>query len=220
MRKTRNIRGIIYRIFNSGDSDRIIHLINTNGSKEAILVKNGRKQTSRKSQSLEIGNLASLKVVDGYAVPILSDIKLINENLYWKNDLEKITSIQFIFEVLNYFCIEESEDRALFKTINDFLELKSEDLIFLLSITLLQIMEISGNTPLTAQSSENDSDEIPERIQKTQAFIIRSDIKTALRVNLTELEKKKMLKLHVRWIEEIIERNLKSKPILYSILKI
>ncbi len=218
MRKTRNIKGIIYRIFNSRATDKIIHLINTKGSKEAMLAKGARKPTSRKSSAIEIGNLINAKIVDGYSLPILQDIKIDNEYKHWKDSIEGITSIQFIFEILGHFCYEESEENELFRDLQETLESNNKDYFFILSILLLKVLESTGHSPSVIQG-ESEA-EYDERLLKTQKFILKTNIYNALRVNLSLEEKKKMLKLHVEWVEQIIERELKSKPILYNILKI
>ncbi len=217
MRKTRNAKGIIYRIFNSGAYDKVLYLVNEKGEKESMLAKGARKPSSKKASSIEIGNYVETKIIDGYAVPILQDIKTLNEYKQWKKNIESITSLQFIFEIVNFFCYEETSENQLYISLKDTLDSESSDYIFLTGIFLLHILNVTGHTPLEVQE---ESDSNNSRITKTQMFIIKTNIQNALRVNLSLEEKKKMLKLHVEWVEEVVERNLKSKQILYSILKI
>jgi hypothetical protein len=60
---------------------------------------------------------------------------------------------------------------------------------------------------------------VEERIYKTQRYMEKHGIRDILRINLTREELIKMLKLHIRWIELVIEKELKSKKIIFSILK-
>ena len=219
MRKTRNIKGIIYQIFNSGASDKVFYIINLKGSKLVVLAKGARKQNSKKSPSIEIGNMVILKIIDGYNISILEDIKVINSFNIWKKNIFSITTLQFIFEVISYFCHEEQDEEDLYSLLLEVLNSSSEDFIFILSIFLLKILEVSGHTPLWAQLG-HDSNLYSDRIQKTQKFILQTSLSNSLRVKLSLGEKKKMLKLHVNFIENVIDKNLKSKLILFNILKI
>lgn len=244
MSKYSTKKGIIYRIYNSKEADKVINIIDENGERVSMLAKGVKKQKSKKSAAIEPGNLVSVKLVLGYAIPILSDIKVLNENLFWKKDYKSIVFLQFICEVIDKFVYENAENRNIYSVLVDVLNQTDEEnreLAF--AILLLHILSDSGNLPSLKQdvylhrtirpenmyssyesvgyvsdSAPSKKEKIDPRINKTQRFILQSPFSTALKINLSQVEIIKMLKLHVDWIEMVLERELKSKKILYNIL--
>ncbi|MCA9381376.1 DNA repair protein RecO [Candidatus Dojkabacteria bacterium] len=220
MRKTKNFEGILFRLYNSGAADKIAIIINKSGSKLVLLAKGAKKSTSKKSSYLEIGNYIKGSYLDGYAVPILNEVNIISEFSVWKKSVTGAVAIQFLCEVMDKFCIEEHDDKQLFLTFEETLKAFSEArLKMLLAIFCLKILDISGHTPETAQIELEETGNLSERLIKTQKFILKSPIELALKVNLTDQEQEKMLQLHVNLIEEILEYPLKSKSILFNIMK-
>lgn len=208
----------MYRIYNASHDDKIVNVITDEGSKHASLIKGARKPNSKKSSFLEMGNLLTIKSIEGYAIPIVTDLSVSNEHSHWKKDYKSSIALQFMCDVVDKFCFESMEEKKLFSVFRDALEsnLPSE-VIYICAIFAIKILEATGHEP---NFDEIDLEKVDDRIVKTQKFILRSDFKNSLRVNLSPDEKKKMLKLHVTWIENAIEKELKSRKVLYSMLDI
>src|SRR5690349_10124281 len=109
------IEGIIYRVYDSNAADKVITVLDTNGNKRALLAKGTKKQNSRKSHTIDLGNYVKVKIVEGYAVPVISEISLISENRNWKSELDKLVALQFMCEITDKFAIEENNDPRMFK---------------------------------------------------------------------------------------------------------
>ncbi|MCA9386579.1 DNA repair protein RecO [Candidatus Dojkabacteria bacterium] len=219
--KSKAFIGIIYRLYNSGATDKIVVAIDNKGSRLAMLAKGARKSSSKKSSYLEIGNYVKGSIIDGYAIPILNEVTVINEFSLWKKNVNGAIAIQFVCEIIDKFCIEDHEDLKLFNVFHDVLKRFDDNrLKMLLSIFCLKILDISGHTPESAQLDfANDSNE-NSRIIKTQKFILNSPVELSIKVNLQPSEQEKMLQLHMHLIEEILEYPLKSRKILFNIMKI
>jgi DNA repair protein RecO (recombination protein O) len=250
MNPTKNIQGIIYRIYNSGASDKIIYILDREGQKNTILAKGVKKQNSRKAHSIDLGNLIDGKVVEGYSLPILSEIKLIKEFSFWKNSYSKIVLLQFFCEVIDRFSFEGNSDKDIFEIFSEILESwkfaenDSGKELYLACIFILKILEITGhlpnleesiisNNPLKSHSiysipesigyvGEDDSgsfkDKVPDRIYKTQRFIVATSIRDSARVKLERDEQVKLFKIHLDWLEQVTG-NLKSREMVLQILR-
>lgn len=242
MNQLSNSTGIVYRIYDSNAYDKVVCILDTHGNRKALLAKGAKKQNSRKSHTIDLGNKVKVKTVEGYAVPIISEIKLINENQIWKKDLKNLIALQFICEIIDKFAIEENNDPRIYKVLEGVLELDEiNNLELLISIYLLQILLVSGLLPKLNEcvetgnelnsenaylktglvgytSLENNASKASPRLFKTQRFIEKSGLYSSLRLDLDRTESLKLLKLHIDWLETTIEKELKSKRMLLETL--
>lgn len=241
----KSIEGIIFRDYNSGVNDKVVLMITHNGSKFPFLVKGVRKQNSKKSHAIEMGNKIKLKYVLGYSLPIATDIKVIQNNQKWKKEVDKNILLQMICETLTHFSVEESDDPQLFKLFDEVLSTQpnSENFVLLSAVYLFKLLQISGSLPdlsvclssgvdLSSDSVYSNSFSIgyvaindPEnikmdsRVYKTQRFIEQTNIESSASVKLDTKESIDFLKQMFSWVEIVTERELKSKKVVLSILK-
>ncbi len=244
MKPISSIEGIIYRIFDSNAADKVICVLDTDGNRKSLLAKGAKKQKSRKSHSIDLGNHVKVKIVEGYNVPIISEIKLVSENNIWKSDLTCLIGLQTLCEIIDKFAIEENNDPRIYKIFEGVLGLEEiNNLELTLSIFILQILLVSGHLPKLNEcietgiaissetalykpgvvgytSLENNATKVDPRLFKTQRFIEKSGLYSSLRIGLNHEESLKLLKLHMDWLETTIEKELKSKRILFETLSI
>jgi len=245
MNQTRNIKGIIYKMYNSGSADKVINLIDEQGHKNVLLAKGVKKPTSRKAFSIDLGNYLQCKVVDGYALPLVTEVKLLDEFAHWKKDFKKMIVLQFFCEVIDKFCFEENTDAALFKILYNTLKIETDRSVYLADIFILKVLETTGHLPkinecvmtseeidptavyysteyvgyLSAKGNElvhGGGEKISDRIVKTQKYIIEHSITDGMKIKLADIEEHKMLKIELSWLEQTIETKLKSKEILLN----
>ena len=228
MNKFGKEEGIIYRIYNSNESDKVLLILNNAGEKKTLLCKNVRKSSSKTGQLIDLGNYISVRTISDYALPIVSEVFLKNAFLNWKREYKKLILLQTAFEILDKFLYEDDENIKIFNLLVDFLENSLyERPNYLLSVFLLQLLHHSGfglNKEVNLNGFElNDSKGIMlsttgSRILKSQKYIIISTFKDALKLRLGYGEEISMLKLHIGLIEDALNQELKSKQILLSIL--
>ncbi|MDQ7020527.1 MAG: DNA repair protein RecO C-terminal domain-containing protein [Candidatus Dojkabacteria bacterium] len=184
-----------------------------------------------------------MNITKGYAVPIIGEVKILNEFVQWKKDYNSLVFLQFVCEVLNFFIFEENKDPEVFTLVYDLLNVDVTNKAFSVSVFLLKLLQLSGNISNLDISIESERElnsdnayiipgrigysekseiinleKISSRIYKTQRFILNEKFTKLLLINLSQQEIVKMLKLHLDWIELVTERELKSKKILYQIL--
>ncbi len=245
MRTSKGIKGIIYRIYNSSASDKVLNMIDTRGRKVSILAKGVRKPNSKKSYSIDLGNFVQANIVEGYNVPILTEVKLINEFRNWKDTYQKIILLQYLCEIVDKFSFEDNPDYLLYQLFHDILIAKTDKVLFAAAGFSLEVLKVTGNLPQLEQSlstednitqegiyaipgqigyvSEKTNNElslttqpISINIYKTQKFILKQGTIKALRINLSPEEIEKMFKMHSEWIEIAIDNKLKSKEIYFK----
>lgn len=242
MTNTRNIKGIIYKINNSNSFDKVITLIDSNGSKVILLAKGIRKVNSKKAHSIELINYVKCSVIDNYNVAILSEISVIDEFNYLKHDYKSIILAQFLCEVLNYFTFENN-DLELYKLLLDLLKSNNANNILVLSSFLLKLLKLTGNLPelniyldneedvlngeaylldsnigYYSKLSDNGFNKVDPLIYKLQKFFLNNNFKSILKLKNDNELSKKILFLHIQWIENVIEKKLKSREILLNTL--
>ncbi len=239
---SKNIRGIIYKINNSNSFDKVITLIDNEGSRVSILAKGVRKPNSKKAFSIELLNYVRCLLLDNYNVPLLTEIALIDEFRYLKGDYKSIVISQFICEIINNFTFE-NHDNELFKLLLNLLKSLKANNILILSSFLLKLIKITGNLPdlsvyldteekivngeaYTIDTSigyysrkiDNGFNKLDVNIFKLQKYFLDNDFKSILKIKEDRELSKKILLLHIKWIENIIDKRLKSREILLNTL--
>jgi DNA repair protein RecO len=246
--KSSNKKGIIYRIYSSGQSDKIINVIDQDGSKNTLLAKGAKKSTSRKSHSIELCNSVELKTIEGYQLPLITEIKVINEFIDWKRDNAGMLLIQLFCEVIDKLCYENNHDKNLHTIFSQALNNYSTNNLLIANAFLLKaiwhtgsINSITANAltgePLNSENiyysnqiagyiSKEDlaknielfGEAIPAKIAKSQKFIIENPLPHSLKLEIPHTDLMKMLQIALDWFEIITEQRLKSKGIILSLV--
>lgn len=238
MENNSRVRGIIYKISLSGQSDKIISLINEKGEKVVLSAKGIRKLTSKRAQFIEIGNYIDAKVVNGYGMGILTDLKVIKEYKSWKRDHKKIFYLQLICEILNNFIFEENQDIEQFRLLKEVLEVEEIDPEFMVACFSLKFLDITGHLPQLnldirtmeqinsnnfsidpaivgyCKDEDKEKNDLESRVYKAQRFIIENEIGRCKKITLSEEESKLMLRIHLNWIEITLDKKLKSREVI------
>ncbi len=248
MTQTKNLNGIIYRLYNSGQSDKILHIVDKEGKKVSLLAKGIKKPGSKKAHSIDIGNHIQAKVVEGYNIPLLTEVNLLNEFSKWKQDYQRMIFLQFFCEVIDKFAYEENHHEELFDLFFNVLNSKSEKTLLLASTFLIKLLNITGHLPPLNQcvvtskalSAEEvyylvdhvgyvsdevisrigiNADKVSERVVKTQKFLIEQSFNNAVKVQLTAEEEKRMFLIELNWVENVLDQKLKSKAMVLNTIK-
>lgn len=246
--RSNNTKGIIYRIYSSGQSDKIIHLIDSEGAKNTLLAKGAKKSTSRKSHSIELCNQVEVKSLEGYQIPIITEIKVINEFLRWKKDNLGMLVIQLFCEVIDKLCYENNKDKDLFYIFFNALSNYNSNLLLVTNAFLLKAIWHTGSiasintNALTGQPLSPDNifychqlagyvakedlarnieligESVSAKIAKGQKYLIEHPIADSNNLIMEPSELLKMLQINLDWFEIITEQRLKSKGIILSLV--
>jgi DNA repair protein RecO (recombination protein O) len=246
--RSNTTRGIIYRIYSSGQSDKVLNIINTDGSKTSLLAKGAKKSTSRKAHSIELCNQVEIKIIEGYQIPIISEIKVLNEFIDWKNNDAGMLLAQLFCEIIDKLCFENNVDKNLY---NIFFEsLKNSHInklitanAFILkaiwhtgSINSIVLSAVSGKAlnaedvyftnQLAGYVSKEDlnknielhGESIKPVIPKLQKFLIENPLQNVGKIDVNNEHLMKMLQINLDWFEIITEQRLKSKSIILNLV--
>jgi len=236
--------GIILRMYDSNAFDRVVQIIKTDGSRLNILAKGVKKEKSRKAYSLDSGNLIQTKNVEGYSVPIMSEVKVKETFLGWKKNHSDMFLFQLILEVTKFLCGEEDPNPEFYTLLFKILNSSSANKLLLTNYFLLNALKLNGHLPtlninvetgdkldikntysnletvgFVDEKSNKKSDKINATILKSMKFFAENLLKKSLKLNLNPDDLFKMLKLQIFWVELTLEKELKSKKIVLSLIK-
>ena len=134
-------------MYQSGAEDKVVRILEESGRMNSVLAKH-TKRSSKKSSTLELGNYVTLKIINGYALPIVSEIKIINEYRLWKLEYTDIFILQLLCETIGYFCVEDVDEPALFELLSSsFQAIEQFDSQKIAMGFLIKLLQLSGNLP-------------------------------------------------------------------------
>lgn len=115
--KTFTVDGIVLKRSNTGETDRIVHLLTKDFGKLTCVAKGVRKITSSKRAFLEPGNVVSAFLISTKSLPILTQAKLIDNCANMHNSLASFRQLSQILEMYDKLFVEEEIESYLFSKI-------------------------------------------------------------------------------------------------------
>jgi len=234
--KYRNTSGIIFRLFNSKDADKVIHVLTENGAKLAAAVPGVKRSTSRKAHAIDLLNTVSLKLTSGKNLDTVTEAHLLSNHASFKENYAGLLFTQLICEILSIFLQEEQEEPAYYRNLSNLLEVNQpHKYLLLVSGLILRLLQINGILPklsedifggaeiepgiqryptddigYTTRPEAARGDGISDRLYKTQRFILQHDFSQINRINLTFDEQLTLFDLHLKWVEQAVDVQLKT----------
>jgi DNA repair protein RecO (recombination protein O) len=142
--RTYKTEGFVIRRRNFQETDRILTVFTKKNGKIQLKAPGVRKITSRRSPHVELLNYSLFTIYQAKSLPILTEVESIDVYSYLKNDLEKISLLYYICELIEGLCPENQENIQVFYLLKDFLNSletePSEDLIRKFELKLLIIL--------------------------------------------------------------------------------
>ncbi len=201
--------GIIIKRKNIGEADRIITIITPDLGKINIKATGVRRIISRRSPHVELLNYTSLGLYKGKFLPILTEAKTIDSFSTLKKDLHKIGLVYHLCELINGLCPENQENKAVFELFKDTLHRLSGSSV-ILSEAKNPCLPAGKALQGEERSFVNTRDDIVSIIHEFEVELL-----SLLGYwNNTSVER---LWDTQAYIEEIMERKLKSKNIFLKL---
>lgn len=245
MSKSSNQLGIIYRIVESGHKDKILHVLNINGSKESLIAKGVRESKSKRSSSIELGNKIFYKSIEtGGELDVLGDVTV--RETFVSDDYKKLILIQAFCEIVDKFAINEGRNVWLYNLFEESLVFTKQlpRLVFVAYFIIKSLSE-SGLLPdlnecaVTNENLVSDNigalddqlgfinvssipenyfvQKIDDKVYKVIKFFLNSDLSKISRLNISSREEELIVNLCIRWLEVSLEREFNSKNTIKSI---
>jgi DNA repair protein RecO len=234
--KYRNTTGIIFRLFNSKDADKVIHILTESGAKLAAAVPGVKRSTSRKAHAIDLLNAVSLKLTSGKNLDTVTEAHLVNSHPSFKQDYAGLLFTQLVCEILSIFLQEEQEEPAYYRNLSNLLEVNvPHKYLTLISGLILRLLHINGVLPklsedvlsgeeieagiqryptddigYTSRSEVARGESVSDRLYKTQRFMLLYDFSQINRINLTPEEQLQLFDLHLKWLELAVDHEIKS----------
>ncbi len=114
MGRTYKTEGIILKRLNFGEADKILTIYTKHYGKISALARGIRKTTSRKGGNLELFNLATLFLVKGKNLDIITEAQVKNSFDTLKKDLKKVYLAYHLCELVDKLTAENQQNRHVF----------------------------------------------------------------------------------------------------------
>jgi DNA repair protein RecO len=246
MQKHATLEGVVIKMFNAKDADRVIHLVLEDGSKLAVVAQGVKKATSRKAHAIDLLNKIQIKLTRSKgSLESISEVRLLNAHRQFKTDYAGLIFCQAICEVVGIFVQEQADESAYFRNLTNLLEVKnSSRLGLLLAGFILRYLNISGDLPrlnedvfdnneieqstlryptstigYTTEARLATGEAVSDRILKTQRFILNYDFSSLQQLKLEKNEEEFLLDLHIGWLRALTNNQLPACTLLSQTLK-
>ncbi len=220
-------QGIILKVKNYSVSDKIITFISSSGKKSTFILKSIKSPKSRKAHAVDISNYVEIKTKSGYSMPLITDIKLLDEFETLKKDHNGIFYIQGLCEIADNLAYEEVENESLYLDLLFLLQkCKSEEYKFLIAIFLIKHIQEAGYMPEVPDFQEGvcasretvgfylreeaGTFQINDEEYKVFKSILEREIDFTCRIKPSEKTINLLYELAISWYQIITEKRFNS----------
>jgi len=123
MSKNFSDEGIVLKRRNFGEADRIVTIFTQNHGKITVKASGVRKITSRRASSLEPGTQVKFAVAKTKAFDILTQTQIIDSFATARNNLERLTQINQILEIVDRLTPESQSNNQIYSLLVNTLNL-------------------------------------------------------------------------------------------------
>ena len=106
--------GIILKRMNYGEADRILTIYTLHHGKIRAMAKGVRKLQSRKAGSLELFNHATLFLIKGKNLDLITEAQVINLFKSWRKNLIKVGIAYYLCELVDKLTPDNQPHEAVF----------------------------------------------------------------------------------------------------------
>ena len=201
--------GIILSRKNFGEADRILSIYTRDHGKVTALAHGVRRPKSRKAGHVEIGNWCKVFIARGKNLDILTEVELIKAFGIADFESAKANKIYHLLELVETLTAKQQKNRFVFHLLVQFLDAITTENDFNLISSVFKIKLLSNLGFFSIKSFKNSkSKKVLEQLEDEDLEKIRHKIK------LTQRSYLKLLSFLDSMIENLIEKDLKTKRFL------
>ncbi len=242
MQKYSNLNGIVIKMHNAKEADRVVHVLSETGERVVVFAKGIKKTKSRKAHAIDLLNVVNLKLIQGRGgMQSIMEAKLVKSPSNLKQDLSGLMAAQAICEIADKFIQEDVPDSGYYKNLVNLVEsaASSGRIEQLMAAMILRFLYVSGDLPklnedvatgehlaiegpryLTNQIgyTANGTEAVSDRIYKTQRFMLKHDFAMIGAVDLNKDERMQILQISIGWLKGFIQKDLPAMNLYLSTL--
>lgn len=228
-------KGIIIRLIDSREADRIIYILDSQGNKITASVPGVKKANSRKAYAIDLLNLIEFKASESGQMSTITEAKLLTSPVQLKQDLAGLQFVQLIAEITGNFAQENNSEVGYYNNLVNLLQIADTSKLTLIAAAyILRCLYLSGSLPnlqfdevndVSIDSSKNiylaegggytnfqseDKSEISVRLYKSQQFCLRYDFNKISKLELSKEEQLKLLGHNLDLAEKVLSRQVRS----------
>jgi DNA repair protein RecO len=242
MRDYRTHTGFIISTYDAKEADKVLVVLNNQGEQLAMLAKGVKKGTSRKSHAVDLLNLVQYKTETGVQLPVLTEVRLINNFAVVKQDFTGLLVAQAICELTKITTAEGSTELRIYQLLERLLNVwNATQPLIGLEIFMIRLLTISGVLPnlgIDAVTGEELNSEqniywahevgftnqnemaadrtAVNRLYKTCRFWQIGDIAAGMKINISASESRQILIRLYSWSTVALDRQVNSLQLLVN----
>lgn len=234
--------GITFKQNDLNEADRIISVLTKYHGRVDAIAKGIRKITSRKGGNIDLITLSKFAFAKGKNLDIVTEAELIESYTKLKRKLKPTMTLFYICELLDNFLKLGEKQRAIFELLLELLEtLKKSNTQLPLRAFELKLIASQGFEPnlktclvcdkefeegkrrylafnqfgfLCSKERRVKGEIISDKTLKILRFLRKKSISESISLKADKKLEKELEKITQRWIEMIVEKDLKSKRYL------
>ena len=234
--KSYKTKGLIYKIKNFQEKDKIVWVLSKEYGKISIMAKGVRNPKSRRGGHIDLFNYVQLTLHKGRNFDNLNEILVIDT--YSKTKEENPYLFFYLTELIDKIEIEIIEGKKILTILENILSVcNSSNIYKLISFFEINLLEILGYTPnlktyigTDILLSENniylsadipgfieDSDsahKVDSNVIKCQRIFITGNLEATLTLKIDLKTQESISRIQKYWIQSIIGKDLKSLELL------
>jgi len=239
-----NDYGIIFKIRNFSEADKIISILTKNSGRVEAIGKGARRPTSRKTSSIDLFNEGKFSFAKGKNLDILIEVELKDDHEKIKRNLSLSKHLFYFSELIDKFFPETGQGEEIFDDSLELLSNLSSENEGILQISFeLRILNVGGFGPnletcdLCGDPIKEGIERVPhagsgigficakhlkgenytiieDRVIKILRFIHSNKFVKTITLKVSPEDLSKIKKLNKLWIQSIIGKELKSYKFL------
>jgi len=242
--KTYRDQGFVIKVKQFPEADKLVlFLTRKHGIVESV-AKGASKSSSKKVSSIDLLNHVKASFYITKGIDLLKEIEVINDYQELKSDGEISKTLLYVLEIIDKINASSGQELKAYNLLFNFLELSNmspQKFQLLLACFEIKLLELAGFTPklnayiktdkpilkdesrvlstghiLGYQQADVNSkaDQVSDKIIKTQRFFLENEIQDSLKLKIDEGLLNNLQYINRYWIENAIEKRLKSSSLL------
>lgn len=211
------VTGMVLKAEPIGDYDRRVVILTVEKGKISAFAKGSRRQGSRLMASTNPFSFGTFKIYEGRSSYSINEAEISNYFEEMRSDYDKACYGMYFLEVMDYYTVENNDERAMLKLLYQSLRAlcsDSYDNKLVRSIFELKSVVLNGEFPGV---SEEDVSRLDESTVYTINYIVNSDIEKLYRFSLSEKVLKELIAYSSEIMNHFTDKRFKSLDILENL---
>ena len=242
--KTKSEYGFIIKIKQFPEADKLVVFLTKQHGNVETVAKGVGKSSSKRVSSIDLLNHTRFTYYETKNIDLLREVQVLNDYQNIKQDKNIVNHLLYVLEIIEKLNSTNDDEIKAYNLLYDLLELTSlnkNKFILLLSAFELKLLDLAGFTPNIVNYIKTDdpilekqirilsfgnelgynlitsgtkAKVITDRVLKIQKYYLDNRLSDCIKINIDEDTQKMITFINRYWIENTIEKRLKSSTLI------